>query len=377
MRQAAAARPRADALHFDALARLARRPLRHDPRPAPLPRHLVARHPDGRPRRVLPQGSVPARLPAPRPGPQPPVGLRPAGHPQRHADAGHPRRGRPGRASAPCSGTSSAELQRRQGPRRATACSAATPRRPGRGRILPLQEGPLRRLHDPPTPGRRRLLLPPDARGRRRPPGLLRGDPPGPRADPAPGRRSTKNDCERNAARRWLGRFRRDHPRPEGHRDRGRAEQQRPAHPRPAGRRRAISSWGSRPGDHAHLFDQLGQTLEAGACRDRWRRSTAKTGVSRSYLFANGVTLNESNQDVRVNCGALRGDRRQGREQAVDVGDGPGVDRRRTCGEVVRAGPGAVADRERDVQHAEEPGVPLRAQLRARRARTCRWCWRC
>lgn len=110
----------------------------------------------------------------------------------------------------------------------------------------------------------------------------------------------TKNDCERNAARRWLHAFRKEHP-----------------HLPVIITEDALSSngphildlkaahchfiLGVKPGDHPHLFKQLSERAEAGAV-GTLEVTEADTGVQHSYLFANGLSINEANQEVLVNA---------------------------------------------------------------------------
>lgn len=108
-----------------------------------------------------------------------------------------------------------------------------------------------------------------------------------------------KNDCERNACRRWIKQFRKDHP-----------------HLPIIVTEDALSSnaphikdlldnhihfiLGVKEGDHKHLFeqfDQLVQTDQVGGVHEE----DAATGASRSWMFVNGVSINESNQELVVN----------------------------------------------------------------------------
>jgi hypothetical protein len=109
----------------------------------------------------------------------------------------------------------------------------------------------------------------------------------------------TKNDCERNAARRWLKQFRKDHP-----------------HLPVIITEDALSSngphildlkaahchfiLGVKPADHAHLFEQLARRVEDDEVRSL-EVTEAATGVMHSYLFANGLSLNEAHQEILVN----------------------------------------------------------------------------
>jgi len=109
----------------------------------------------------------------------------------------------------------------------------------------------------------------------------------------------TKNDCERNATRRWLGQFRRDHPHlpviviedalsaNAPHLDDLRAA-------------RARYIIGVKPGDHAFLFQYLRDADEAGRTQTLTLADGA-TGVLHHFRFHNGVPLNESHPDCLVN----------------------------------------------------------------------------
>jgi hypothetical protein len=109
----------------------------------------------------------------------------------------------------------------------------------------------------------------------------------------------TKNDCERNATRRWLQRFRRDHPHlpvivvedalsaNAPHLDDLRAA-------------RAHYLIGVKPGDHAFLFAHLRAADEAGRTQTDTQVDPA-TGVLHHFRFHHSVPLNESHPDCLVN----------------------------------------------------------------------------
>ena len=107
-----------------------------------------------------------------------------------------------------------------------------------------------------------------------------------------------KNDCERNAARRWLGRFRRDHPVLEVIVTEDGLSSNAP-HIRDLMAADVRFLLGVKPGDHRHLFDRLGERLEAGDVTTV-EDVDARTGVIRSYVIAKDMSLNEANPDVRV-----------------------------------------------------------------------------
>ena len=108
-----------------------------------------------------------------------------------------------------------------------------------------------------------------------------------------------KNDCERNAARRWVKRCRQDHP-----------------HLKVIVTEDAISAnaphirdlraagygfiLGVKEADHKYLFEQFYRRLEADQVEEV-ETVDASTGITHSYLFSNDLTLNEANQDVKVN----------------------------------------------------------------------------
>jgi hypothetical protein len=107
-----------------------------------------------------------------------------------------------------------------------------------------------------------------------------------------------KNDCERNAARRWLQRFRRDHPHLPVIITEDALSSNAP-HIRDLKAARCHFLLGVKPGDHAYLFEQVAQRLEA----DQAEISgdvDVPPGTTRSYLFLKDLALNESNPDVRV-----------------------------------------------------------------------------
>jgi hypothetical protein len=107
-----------------------------------------------------------------------------------------------------------------------------------------------------------------------------------------------KNDCERNAARRWLGRFREDHPNLKVIVTEDGLSSNAP-HIRDLMAAAVRFLLGVKPGDHKHLFDRLGERLESGDV-ETVEEVDARTKVSRSYVIARDVSLNEANPDVRV-----------------------------------------------------------------------------
>jgi hypothetical protein len=108
-----------------------------------------------------------------------------------------------------------------------------------------------------------------------------------------------KNDCERNAARRWLKQFRQDHPHLPVIVTEDALGSNAP-HIRDLLEHHIHFILGVKEGDHQHLFKQYEQRLEANQV-EAIHEEDAVSGASRSWLFVNGVSINESNQEVVVN----------------------------------------------------------------------------
>ena len=109
----------------------------------------------------------------------------------------------------------------------------------------------------------------------------------------------TKNDCERNATRRWLHRFRQQHP----HLSVIVVEDGLSANaPHLDDLREARVHYiiGVKPGDHAFLFQHLRDADEAGQTPTLTLDDPA-TGLLHHFRFHNRVPLNESHPDCWVN----------------------------------------------------------------------------
>jgi hypothetical protein len=108
-----------------------------------------------------------------------------------------------------------------------------------------------------------------------------------------------KNDCERNASRRWLKRFRQDHP----HLSIIVVEDGLAAnapHLRDLRDANARFIIGVKPGDHTFLFKHLYAADEAGTTQTL-TLTDAATGILHHFRFHHEVPLNESNLDMLVN----------------------------------------------------------------------------
>jgi hypothetical protein len=110
---------------------------------------------------------------------------------------------------------------------------------------------------------------------------------------------ASKNDCERNAARRWLLRFRREHPHLPVIITEDALSSNAP-HIRDLEAARCHYLLGVKRGDHEHLFEQVDQRLEVNDAEFAEEVDT-RTGTTRSYAFLKDLSLNETNQEVRVN----------------------------------------------------------------------------
>lgn len=107
----------------------------------------------------------------------------------------------------------------------------------------------------------------------------------------------TKNDCERNAAKRFMAQLRADHP----------AElfiitedalSSNAPHIRELKKYNLRFVLGVKPKDHVFLFEQVEQAHQAGRTTEY---EVTRQGVIHRFRFINQVPLNASNQDVLVN----------------------------------------------------------------------------
>jgi hypothetical protein len=107
-----------------------------------------------------------------------------------------------------------------------------------------------------------------------------------------------KNDCERNAARRWIKQFRKGHPHL-GIIVTEDALGSNAPHIRDLLENHIHFILGVKEGDHQHLFAQFDRRVEADQVEAVHEEDVS--GASRSWMFVNGVSINESNQEVLVN----------------------------------------------------------------------------
>src|SRR4051812_5608581 len=147
----------------------------------------------------------------------------------------------------------------------------------------------------------------------------------------------TKNDCERNAARRWLKGFRREHPHLPVILVEDGLSSNAP-HIRDLEAARCHYLLGVKRGDHEHLFEQVSQRLEANEAEFA-EEVDAGTGTIRSYAFLEGLSLNEANQAVRVNFLHCVECTAQGEDREWSWG----MDLRLTAGNLAKGGRGGRA----------------------------------
>lgn len=107
----------------------------------------------------------------------------------------------------------------------------------------------------------------------------------------------SKNDCERNAAKRFLAKLRQDYPRLPFIIVEDALSANAP-HIAELKRHNLRFILGMKPGDHKYLFAYVAQARAAGQTTEF---EIEKEGVTHRFHYLNDVPLNESNPEVRVN----------------------------------------------------------------------------
>lgn len=110
---------------------------------------------------------------------------------------------------------------------------------------------------------------------------------------------TAKNDCERNAAKRFIAKLRRDHPHLKFIITEDSLSSNAP-HIETLHDQGCHYILGVKEGDHAYLFQQVQAAEEAG-CVTYYERHDRAAGVIHRFRFVNDVPLNASRADVRVN----------------------------------------------------------------------------
>jgi hypothetical protein len=108
-----------------------------------------------------------------------------------------------------------------------------------------------------------------------------------------------KNDCERNAAKRFLVKLRQDYPHLNFIITEDSLSSNAP-HIETLHEQGCHYILGVKPGDHAYLFKQVQAVEEAGHMTE-YERHDRTTGVVHRFRFVNDLPLNASRSDVRVN----------------------------------------------------------------------------
>jgi hypothetical protein len=106
-----------------------------------------------------------------------------------------------------------------------------------------------------------------------------------------------KNDCERNAAKRFMAQLRADHPDEQFIITEDALSANAP-HIRELQKYNLRFISGVKPKDHLFLFEYVGQAAQAGQTTEY---EITRQGVIHRFRFINQVPLNASNQDVLVN----------------------------------------------------------------------------
>jgi hypothetical protein len=108
-----------------------------------------------------------------------------------------------------------------------------------------------------------------------------------------------KNDCERNAARRWLPKFRQDHPHLPVVITEDALSPNAP-HIRDLQEHDCRFILGVKPGDHALLFDYVQHAHAYGLTTDHEMADPEDSSITHRFRFIDEVPLNASNQDLVV-----------------------------------------------------------------------------
>ena len=106
---------------------------------------------------------------------------------------------------------------------------------------------------------------------------------------------SSKNDCERNACKRFLQNFRREHPHLKAILIEDGLSSTAP-HIRMIEEAGLKYILGAKPGDHEFLFEQLETSQDI-----VYYEITTEDGVYHQFKFLNNASLNKSNQDLKTN----------------------------------------------------------------------------
>jgi hypothetical protein len=110
---------------------------------------------------------------------------------------------------------------------------------------------------------------------------------------------TTKQDCERNATQRFLGKFREEHAQlkcvviEDGLSSNG-------PHIKNLMEHNLRFILGAKQKDHVYLFEQLDEAVDAGEATEFSMTRADEPGVSHTFRFVNGLALNKSHPDLLV-----------------------------------------------------------------------------
>jgi Transposase DDE domain len=108
-----------------------------------------------------------------------------------------------------------------------------------------------------------------------------------------------KNDCERNAAKRWIGKLRQDHPHLKLIVTEDSLSSNAP-HIQVLQDHKLHYILGVKEGAHASLFEHVAVAEQAGRVT-YYERDDAETGLRHRFRFVSNMPLNEAHADLRVN----------------------------------------------------------------------------
>jgi len=110
---------------------------------------------------------------------------------------------------------------------------------------------------------------------------------------------TTKNDCERNAIKRMLGKLRKDHPHMKFIVNEDSLASNAP-HIKDLEEHDLKYILGAKEGDHKFLFDFVDQAVETGVALQVEIPDDEQEGVSHCFRIVHNAPLNKSNQDIQV-----------------------------------------------------------------------------
>lgn len=110
----------------------------------------------------------------------------------------------------------------------------------------------------------------------------------------------TKNDCERNACRRWLQKFRKDHPHLKVIITEDGLSPNAP-HIRDLKAHHCHFILRLKDGDHVYLSNWLDKAVENGKAMEHDMADETNPNIHHFFRFFNNVPLNKSNQDLLLN----------------------------------------------------------------------------